>query len=494
MADISIVNQHSFAGTEMKSQFALLEKKLQEMERSTKVLQESEKRYRRFFESAKDGILILNAETGKVVDVNPFLLKLLGYSYEAIVGRHIWELGLLKDVAASKDAFRSLKEHTYIRYENLPLETSDGQPIFVEFVSNVYRVDDGKVIQCNIRDITARKRIEELAETEHKRLMAAIEQVAESVVITDAKGDIQYVNPAFEEVTGYSRDEAAGHNLRIIKSGKQDEAFYRNLWNTISSGRNWSGHIINKRKDGTLYTEDATISPVRDASGQVVNYVAVKRDITEDLQLAAQLQQAQKMETVGILAGGVAHDYNNMLGVILGYAELALNKVDMAQPLHGDLEAIYKAAKHSADITRQLLAFARKQTIVPVLLDLNQIIDGMIETIRRLIGKEIDLSWLPDINLWPIKMDPIQVDQILTNLCVNARDAIAGEGKVTVETRNVTFDEAYCAHHAGFLEGEYAMVSVSDDGSGMEEDVLGQIFEPFFTNKGVGEGTGLGLS
>lgn len=281
MADISIVNQHSFAGTEMKSQFALLEKKLQEMERSTKVLQESEKRYRRFFESAKDGILILNAETGKVVDVNPFLLKLLGYSYEAIVGRHIWELGLLKDVAASKDAFRSLKEHTYIRYENLPLETSDGQPIFVEFVSNVYRVDDGKVIQCNIRDITARKRIEELAETEHKRLMAAIEQVAESVVITDAKGDIQYVNPAFEEVTGYSRDEAAGHNLRIIKSGKQDEAFYRNLWNTISSGRNWSGHIINKRKDGTLYTEDATISPVRDASGQVVNYVAVKRDITE---------------------------------------------------------------------------------------------------------------------------------------------------------------------------------------------------------------------
>ncbi|MBI5593440.1 MAG: PAS domain S-box protein [Deltaproteobacteria bacterium] len=490
MSDTNIENQLRIANTELNRRIARLEEKLMEKEKAGVVLQDSEKRYRRLFESAKDGILILDADSGRVVDVNPFLLKLLGYSFDALYGQHIWELGVFKDITASKDAFKTLQDNEYIRYEDLPLETIDGQPIAVEFVSNVYLVDHSKVIQCNIRDITARKR----ADAERKLLMAAIEQAGESIVMTDPQGIIQFVNPAFKRTTGYTREEVIGQNSRILKSDKQDELFYRNLWETISGGRTWAGRIVNKRKDGTLYTEDASISPVRDASGRIVNFVAVKRNITEDLRLAAQFQQAQKMEAVGLLAGGVAHDYNNMLSVILGYAEMALCNVDPAQPLYSDLEEILNAAKRSADITRQLLTFARKQTISPVVLNLNRTVESMLSMLRRLIGEDIDLAWLPGAGLYPIKMDPVQVDQILANLCVNARDAISDVGKVTIETENAVIDETYCADHAGFVSGAYVLLAVSDDGCGMNKEILDRIFEPFFTTKGVGQGTGLGLS
>ena len=210
--------------------------------------------------------------------------------------------------------------------------------------------------------------------------------------------------------------------------------------------------------------------------------------------LENQLLQSQKLEAIGRLAGGVAHDYNNMLGVILGYTEMALDKVETADPLHADLKEIYDAARRSADITRQLLAFARKQTIAPRLLDLNDTVEGMLKMLRRLIGEDIDLQWLPDGDLGPVKIDPTQVDQVLANLCVNARDAIAGVGKVTIETANVRFEEGYCQDHAGFTAGDFIMLAVSDDGCGMDRETLDKIFEPFFTTKGLGEGSGLGLA
>lgn len=332
------------------------------------------------------------------------------------------------------------------------------------------------------------------AEVALGRLMAAIEQTGEMVVITDRGGTIQYVNPAFSSVTGFTREEAIGRNPRILKSGKQDETFYHDLWQTISGGRTWIGRMVNKRKDGELFIEDATISPVRDMSGGVVAYVAVKRDVTEHLSLSEQLEQAQKMESVGRLAGGVAHDYNNMLGIILGYAELALYEAPTGTPIHNELTEIRKAAQRSADLTRQLLAFARRQTVDPQVLNLNRAVDGMLKMLRRLIGEDIDLVWLPGTDLWRVKIDPAQIDQILANLCVNARDAITGVGQVTIETQNVTFDHAYCAAHLGFAPGEYVMLAVSDNGCGMDDATRKQIFEPFFTTKEVGRGTGLGLS
>ncbi|MBI4775463.1 MAG: PAS domain S-box protein, partial [Deltaproteobacteria bacterium] len=210
--------------------------------------------------------------------------------------------------------------------------------------------------------------------------------------------------------------------------------------------------------------------------------------------LGKQLLQAQKMESIGRLAGGVAHDYNNMLSVILGYSELALDKAAPGSPLRNDLREIIKATNRSMDITRQLLAFARRQTIAPKVLDLNDTLESMLKMLRRLIGEEIDLAWLPDADLWPVKIDPTQVDQILANLCVNARDAIGGVGKVTIETENVSFDEAYCADHAGFVPGNYVLIGVSDDGCGMDPETLDKVFEPFFTTKSTGLGTGLGLA
>lgn len=456
-----------------------------------KALQESEKRYRRLFESARDGILILDADTGKIVDANPFLLQLLGCQLEELLGQYVWELSPFTKYAASKVAFETLKRNEYIRYDHLPLETDDGRIVEVEFISNVYLVDNAKVIQCNIRDVTERKRIER----ELERLRLAIEQVDEMIVITSPDGAIQYVNPAFERVTGYTPQEAIGQNPCILKSGKQEPDFYRSLWETISSGNTFKGRTVNKRKDGSFFTEEMTISPVRDpSSGQIINYVAVKHDITEQLRLAAQFQQAQKMESVGRLAGGVAHDYNNMLSVIMGYTELALDRIDPSDPLHGDLNEILKAARRSTEITRQLLAFARKQTIIPKVIDVNKTVKGMLKMVRRLIGEDIDLVWLPEAGLWPIKIDRSQVDQILANLCINARDAIAGVGRISIETHAVIFDAAYCADHAGFIPGDFVLLSVSDDGSGMDKETLENIFEPFFTTKDESLGTGLGLA
>ncbi|MEN6484546.1 MAG: response regulator, partial [Syntrophobacteraceae bacterium] len=210
--------------------------------------------------------------------------------------------------------------------------------------------------------------------------------------------------------------------------------------------------------------------------------------------LREQFHQAQKMESVGRLAGGVAHDFNNMLGIILGCTGLAMEDADPESPLYSELEEIRKAAERSANLTRQLLAFARRQTTVPRVLDLNETVEGMLKMLRRLIGEDISLSWQPEEGIWPVRMDPSQIDQILANLCVNARDAIDGVGNLTISTENVVFDEADCRERAEFSPGQYVLLLLSDDGCGMDRETLNNVFEPFFTTKPMGKGTGLGLS
>ncbi len=353
------------------------------------------------------------------------------------------------------------------------------------------------VIQGKIRylagysiDITQHKK----DESERELLTKAIEQSGEAIVITDPSGIIQYVNHTFESETGYLRHEAIGNSTRILKSGQQDDKFYQHLWSTLSRGETFNGRMVNKRKDGSFFTEDATISPVFDHAGDIANYVAVKRNVTEHVQLEESFQQAQKMESIGRLAGGVAHDFSNMLSVIIGYAELLMAQVGRGGPLQDDLQEILNAAKRSSGITRQLLAFARKQAIVPQTLSLNTTVEEMLKMLRRLLGESITLSWKPGAGLWPIKMDPSQVNQILANLCVNAGDAINGHGQVTIETANVVLDGEYCALHAGAKTGEFLQLTVSDNGCGMDRQTLKMVFEPFFTTKGLGKGTGLGLS
>ena len=324
----------------------------------------------------------------------------------------------------------------------------------------------------------------------------------DAVFIHDSNtGAILDVNESMLHLFGFSREEA-------LRLHPDDTSLGRSPFSAVEA-RQWMAKSITegpqvfewhaRKKGGDLFWVEVSLKSAN-ISGQR-RILAIVRDITgrkkaeaEREKLEAQLRQAHKMESVGRLAGGVAHDFNNMLGVILGHAEIALDQVAPSQPLHANLEEIRKAAQRSADLTRQLLAFARKQTIAPKILDLNDAVTGMLKLLPRLIGEDISLTWFPGADLRPIKIDPSQVDQIITNLCVNARDAIDGGGTISLETGNITFDEVDCSAQPGFVPGEYVFLAISDDGCGMDPETLAQVFEPFFTTKSIGKGTGLGLA
>jgi PAS domain S-box-containing protein len=339
-------------------------------------------------------------------------------------------------------------------------------------------------------DVTEQKADEE----SRARLTMAVEQAGESIVVTDTRGTIQYVNPAFERITGYDRMEVIGQTPRILKSGRQDAAFYKNLWQTLRRGEIWRGTFLNKRKDGTLYEEDAVISPVRDPSGQVVNYVAVKRDVTDVRRMEEQLRQAQKMEAVGRLAGGVAHDFNNLLTAISGYSDLLLHRLPDYSTLRRDVEEIRKAGDRAAALTRQLLAFSRRQVLQPKVLDLNTVVTNMGQMLRRLIGEDIELSTDLSPSLSRVKADPGQIEQVIVNLAVNARDAMPDGGRITIATADAELSPAYAVVHTDVRPGPHVLLSVADTGQGMSDETQAHLFEPFFTTKERGKGTGLGLA
>ncbi len=450
----------------------------------------SELRYRRLFEAARDGILILDAASAEILDVNPYLCELLALSRAEVLGRKLWEIGPFKDVPASKANFRELQSREYIRYEDLPLETASGARIAVEFVSNLYNADGESVIQCNVRDITQRNREAEMRAV----LTRAVEQAAESIVITDRAASIVYVNPAFETLSGWTSAEALGQNPRILKSEQQGAAFYRQMWEVLAGGGVWTGRMVNRRKDGMLYEEVATISPVRDAAGEIVNYVAVKRDVTEEVRLERQLVQAQKMEAVGRLAGGIAHDFNNLLGVVSGYGEVVHGRLPAEDPLRPKMEHLLRAAERAAGLTRQLLAFSREQVLRPQVLELNAVVGEVTPMLERLIGEDVELSSRLDPAAGNVKADPGQLEQVLMNLAANARDAMPEGGRLLFETANVELDEAYAASHPPARPGRYVLLTISDTGTGMDAETQARIFEPFFSTKEVGRGTGLGLA
>ena len=332
-----------------------------------------------------------------------------------------------------------------------------------------------------------------LAQT-HRLLITAIEQSYESVLITDRDGTIVYVNPVFERISGYSRAEVIGQNPRILKSGRHDHAFYKNLWDTINAGQPWHGHIVNKKKDGTFYTVEATISPVRDERA-IVNYVAVRRDVTAELRREEQGRQAQKMELIGRLAGGVAHDFNNLLTIISGYTNFLLhNHQDEQDPARKDIEQIKRATERAAELVRQLLVFSRKQALKPEILDLNRVIDHTEKMLRRLIGEDIQLVTIPAPGLGRVRVDPSQMEQVILNLAVNGRDAMPYGGTLTIETANIDVDKTFVQQHPGLAPGPHVLLVVSDTGTGMDTETRSHLFEPFFTTKEVGKGTGLGLT
>lgn len=353
--------------------------------------------------------------------------------------------------------------------------------------------DQGRTVRYRgiVLDITDRKR----TEAERERLSAAIEQAAEVVIITDAAGTIQYVNPAFTRVAGYSREEVIGRTPGLLRSGKHPTAFYRQLWDTLRAGQVWQGRFINRHKAGRLYTEDATISPVRDTRGVIVNYVAVMRDLTREQTLEAQLHQAQKLEAIGQLAGGVAHDFNNILFAIM----LQLGFLETKPGLDGEatqaIQSLATDARRAAALTRQLLMLSRRSVLEVRLLDVNDVLRNLLTMLGRLIGEHIQIHFHAASGSLPVvKADAGMLEQVVMNLVVNARDAMPRGGTITIATSIAQIGAADAAPNPDRKQGCHVCVSVTDTGAGMTPETLSRIFEPFFTTKEPGKGTGLGLA
>ena len=583
---------------------------------AAQALRASEVRYRRLFEAARDGILMLDATSGEITAVNPFLARLLGYAEPDILGKKLWEISPFEDTKKGKIAFRELQEQEYIRYDDLPLETRDGRSIAVEFVSNIYLSDEKRVIQCNIRDITDRKRAEQARQTSDERYRTLFEYAPDGILIADRQGHYLDANASICRMLGYSRQDLIGLQASDIVVPDEIQHIGPALA-AIMGGANYRREWRFTRKDGSVFPADvmATVMPdgnllalIRDVtarnqaeaalrtaderirfalesahlgiwdmdyasgvlqwsdileeqyglspgtfggtfkafvelihpedrasvidvvttamktgtdfsvlhrsirpdgtvrwlsgagrillgeSGRPLRAVGTSQDVTERHTLEAQFQQAQKMDAVGRLAGGVAHDFNNLLTVMLGFCELLLEDANPDDPRRSDIAEIQSAGMRAARLTRQLLAFSRKQIIEPALLDLNAVLAEMRPMLGRLIREDVRVLFGTRPGLEQVKADRGQIEQVVLNLAVNAQDAMPHGGTLTIETANIELDQEYASTHFAVKPGHYVVLTVTDSGTGITPEVRERLFEPFFTTKEPGQGTGLGLA
>jgi len=473
----------------------------QKVNRAREAAEKSKEQFELAMEASQDGLFDWNLITNEIY-YSPGWKRLLGYEDNEIKNDFSeWER--LTKPEHAEESWALLNEvltGKRDRFENeFQMLHKNGHWVDILARANVIFDENGRgirVVGTHV-DLTARKASERALKESEKKHRSIIETAMDGFWLTDCQGRLREVNATYQRMSGFTEEELLSLHIFDLDCLESSDDAKRRLENIMLKGeeRFESRH---RRKDGTLFDVEVSVQYRPEQKGQFIFFfrdiTEIKKAETEREKLQAQLLQAQKMESVGRLAGGVAHDFNNMLGVILGHTELALLQADEKHDLYADLKEIQSAAKRSADITKQLLAFARKQTISPKKIDLNDTVESMLNMLRRLIGEDIDLVWKPSAHLWPVKMDPSQLDQILANLCVNARDAITGVGKLIIETGRKTFDEEYCKQHSGFIPGEFVLLAVSDNGCGMDKDTLDNLFEPFFTTKEVGKGTGLGLA
>jgi len=469
----------------------------------TEELKNSEEQFRFITEKMADIVWTLDLDF-KTTYVSPSIKSVLGFtpkerkrqaveemitpeSLQRVQMMFLEELTKDDEGTADSDRFVTIEVENYHR---------DGSTVWCENRVKAIRDPSGTIIGFHgvSRDITERRQ----AEADRERLLSAIEQVEETIVITDVEGNVEYANPAFERITGYSREEVIGENPRILRSGEHDESFYHRMWQTITAGDTWRDRIINRKKDGTLFTEEATISPVLDGAGEVMNFVAVKRDITDEIRMEEKLRQAQKMESLGLLAGGVAHDLNNVLSGIVSYPELILMDLPEDSKLRKPIETMQESGHRAATIVQDLLTVARGVATTKKVLNLNDLTDDYLNSpeFKKLnqFHPTVTVKTNLDTDLFNISGSHVHIIKVVMNLVSNASEAIEGNGNVTISTANRHIDRPLRGYDDVNI-GEYAILSVSDDGSGISSDDLERIFEPFYTKKVMGRsGTGLGLA
>ena len=453
-------------------------------------LHESEVKFRDLVEKSVVGVYLLQNSLFRYV--NAEFAAILGYRAEEMIDRIgpvdvIFPDDLSKvDETVYKRLFGDLKS---IRYDFRVLN-KDGQVRDVEVYSSRTLYKGKPAIIGTLLDITDRRRAHE----ELWRLSIAIEQAAEEIIITDPKWIIQYVNPAFESITGYSRSEAIGNTMRFLRSGAHKPEFYHNISDTVENGQIWSGRIINRRKDGKLVHEDTTISPLITSTGKHIGYVSLKRDVTKTIELETHLRQAQKLEAIGTLAGGIAHDFNNILSAMMGYAELTKIRTK-DRDIYPYLEQIIKACLRSRDLVQQILTFSRQREQEKKPVFVTPIVKEALKLLRSSIPTTIEIRQHYNARQDTVLADPTQIHQVLMNLCTNAVHAMQeGEGILEVSLGQQEITAADPPYGPDLQEGSYLKITVRDTGAGIDPAVKDKIFDPFFTTKAHGEGTGLGLS
>jgi two-component system, cell cycle sensor histidine kinase and response regulator CckA len=473
-----------------------------ERRRAEQAVRESEERYRVLFDSNPQPVFVCDAGSLRILQANRAAQEHYGYTVDEIVAL------TLKDIRPPEEVPALLRRLAEGVQRSAPQRhrRKDGSIFEVEVIANRFHLEGREYILGVVTDISERRRAEaaleareqeitdrQAAQSALRLLERAIEGISQGLLVCDARRPdtpLIYVNPGFERLTGYTAAEVVGRNPRILHGPLTDAHARRQMREAIAAGRPVSVEVLNYRKDGTTFWNRTSITPVVDDAGQVTHYVGQQLDVTEARRLQEQLLQSQKMDAMGTLAGGIAHDFNNLLMVIGGYSAQLLRALPADNPLHRKVEAIQHATDRATALTRQLLTFSRREVVAPRVLDLNAVLAGVDKILRRLVGEHIDLVCLPARNEARVRADASQIEQVLMNLVVNARDAMPGGGTLTIEVTNVDLGE----ETAPLSAGRYVSVRVTDTGTGMDPATLVRVFEPFFTTKAAGKGTGLGLS
>jgi two-component system, cell cycle sensor histidine kinase and response regulator CckA len=471
-------------------------------------LRERERKYRLITENAADIIFTMNMNF-QFTYFSPSVEKVRGFSPEEALAQSLDQImtseSLQRAIMAMENTGHLIQKGDFNQKVSLELEQfrKDGSTFWTENELSFMFDEVGKPIGIIgvTRDISGRKGAEDELRTREDRFRSIIQGSSDMIFILDKAGTLSYESPSAARILGYPPDYFIGLSPLTLIHPDDLDLVTRELDEVFRSANDGSPTEFRlKTADGNWTWLESLASNQYD-NPSIQGIVITARDISERKRaeaekekLSAQLLQAQKMEAVGHLAGGIAHDFNNMLSVVIGHTEMAMSDLLPGDALHKRLKTIHASALRSADLVHQLLAFARKQTVSPRVLDINDTISGMLVMLHRLIGEDIDLAWVPGRNLGMVRIDPSQIDQILANLMINSRDAIAGVGKVTIETDTVVFDDLYCTSHAYSSPGTYVLMAVSDSGCGMDINTVQQIFDPFFTTKAIGKGTGLGLA